>query len=235
MKDTPLPEVSRSLAATQVYVVSAVCLLLGLVAGYVLRAWHAPKTVHTAAVSSPAAAISTGHIATLAEMKRLADKQASPLIEKLKTDPNNSALLVQIGTIYHTTHQFTAAASWYTKAVQADPSNVAFRNKLAASLYRSGDSDGAIAQLNQALHYAPTDANSLFNLGLILWQGKHDAQGALNAWQRLLKFNPGLSPDRKSAVKHLMAEVKAGGTVQPAADAKHEADAQPGGPRSSQP
>jgi cytochrome c-type biogenesis protein CcmH/NrfG len=79
--------------------------------------------------------------------------------------------------------------------------------KLAASLYRSDDVDGAIAQLNTALSYDPKDANSLFNLGMIKWQGKRDGKGALAAWQELLKSNPQLSADRKAAVLKQMADV----------------------------
>jgi cytochrome c-type biogenesis protein CcmH/NrfG len=144
---------------------------------------------------------------TLAEMKQMADRQAAPLLEKLRSDPNNSALLVQVGAIYHTSHQFQEAAVYYGRAVAADPRNVANRTKLASSLYRGGDVDGAISQLNQALSYDPKDANSLFDLGMIRLQGKQDGKGALAAWQQLLKSNPQLSPERKATVQKLMADV----------------------------
>jgi cytochrome c-type biogenesis protein CcmH/NrfG len=144
---------------------------------------------------------------SLEEMKQMSDKQAAPLLDKLKSDPANSALLAQIGAIYHTTHQFKAAAAYYGKAVQIDPGNVALRTKLASSLYRDGDVDGAIAQLNQGLGYDPRDANSLFDLGMIKLQGKQDGKGALAAWQQLLKTNPQLSADRKATVLKLMADV----------------------------
>jgi cytochrome c-type biogenesis protein CcmH/NrfG len=144
---------------------------------------------------------------SLQEMKQMADKQAAPLLEKLKTDPNNGALLVQVGGIYHSTHQFAEAVAYYGKAVQAEPKNVDFRTKLAISLYRGGDVDRAIVQLNQALSIDPKDANALFNLGMIRLQGKQDGKGALAAWQKLLKSNPQLSPDRKAAVLKLMADV----------------------------
>jgi cytochrome c-type biogenesis protein CcmH/NrfG len=140
-------------------------------------------------------------------MRQRADKQAAPLLEKLKSDPNNVAVLVQVGAIYHSTHQFKEAAAYYGRAVQIDPMNVPNRVKLAASLYRSDDVDGAIAQLNTALSYDPKDANSLFNLGMIKWQGKRDGKGALAAWQELLKSNPQLSADRKAAVLKQMADV----------------------------
>jgi cytochrome c-type biogenesis protein CcmH/NrfG len=75
-------------------------------------------------------------------------------------------------------------------------------------MYYNGDVDGAISQLQQALSYDPRDANSLFNLGMIEWQGKQDNKGALAAWQKLLKSNPQLSADRKATVQKLMADVQ---------------------------
>ena len=58
--------------------------------------------------------------------------------------------------------------------------------------------DGAISQLQTALQYDPKDANSLFNLGMIKWQGKQDGKGALAAWRELLKSNPQLSAEQQS-------------------------------------
>jgi cytochrome c-type biogenesis protein CcmH/NrfG len=152
-------------------------------------------------------AMTGGHMPSLEAMKRMADQQAAPMLEKLKSDPNNSTTLVQIGAIYHTSHQFKQAAVYYDRAVQVDPKNVANRTKLASSLYRGGDVDGAISQLNLALTYDPKDANCLFDLGMIKLQGKQDGKGALAAWQKLLKSNPQLSPDRKAIVQKLMAQV----------------------------
>src|SRR5580698_4486390 len=93
------------------------------------------------------------------------------------------------------------------QAAPLDPKNSALRTKFAISLYRDGDSDGAIVQLNQALQIGPKDANALFNLGMIRLQGKHDPKGALAAWQKLLKSNPDLTPDRKAEVQKLIAQV----------------------------
>jgi cytochrome c-type biogenesis protein CcmH/NrfG len=145
---------------------------------------------------------------SLKEMKQMADKKAAPLLEKLKTDPNNSGLLIQVGKIYSSTHQFKEAASYYGKALQVDPKNVAIRTEMASCLYYNGDVDEAISQLQQSLHYDPKDANSLFNLGMIKWQGKQDSKGALAAWQQLLKANPQLSAERKATVQKLMADVQ---------------------------
>ena len=75
-------------------------------------------------------------------------------------------------------------------------------------MYYSGDVDGAIGQLHQALQYHPKDADSLFNLGMIKWQGKQDAKGALAAWHELLQSNSQLSPEQKAQVTKVIADAQ---------------------------
>jgi len=197
--------------AKQVYAMAAICLVVGLAIGYLFRGSQSPaapaQPVATAQPAAPTGGMG-GHMPSLEEMKQMADKKAAPLLEKLKGDPNNSDLLIQVGNIYKATHQFKDAADYYDKALQGDPKNVAIRTEMASCLYYNGDVDGAISQLQQSLHYDPKDANSLFNLGIIKWQGKQDGKGALAAWRELLKSNPQLSADRKAAVQKLMADVQ---------------------------
>jgi cytochrome c-type biogenesis protein CcmH/NrfG len=145
------------------------------------------------------------------QMKALADAKAAPLLEKLKTTPNDAGLLAQLGSIYNANHQFKEAAQYFDKSLQLDPRNVPIRTEFASSLYYSGDVDGALAQLDQALKYDPTDTNSLFNIGLIRWKGKKDAPGAIAAWQKLLKVHPDL--DRRPIVEKMIAEARTGGAV----------------------
>jgi cytochrome c-type biogenesis protein CcmH/NrfG len=197
--------------AKQVYAMAVICLLLGLAIGYLFRGSQSPavpaQSVANAQPAAPASAMG-GYMPSLDEMKQMADMKAEPLLEKLKSDPKNSDLIFQIGNIYKSTHQFKEAARYYDKALQADPKNIAIRTEMASCLYYSGDVDGAISQLQQSLQYDPKDANSLFNLGMIKWQGKQDSKGALSAWRQLLKSNPQLSADRKAKVQKLMADIR---------------------------
>jgi len=190
---------------------AVICLVVGLAIGYFFRGSQSPAApVQPAAHAHPSlpAGAMGGHTPSLEEMKQMADKKAAPLLEKLKSDPNNSDLLIQAGNLYKATHQFKEAAGYYDKALHVDPKNVAIRTEMASCLYYNGDVDGAIRHLQQALQYDPKDVNSLFNLGMIKWQGKQDSKGALAAWQQLLKSNPQLSADRKATVQKLMADVQ---------------------------
>jgi cytochrome c-type biogenesis protein CcmH/NrfG len=208
------PTAGSAWQGTQVYAMAVICLVVGLAIGYLFRGSQSP-----AQPAQPVAAVrpspapggmggTGGQTPTLDQMKQMADKKAEPLLEKLKSDPKNSDLLIQVGKIYLSTHQFKEAAAYYDKALQVDPKNVPVRTEMASCLYYNGDVDGAISQLQQSLHYDPKDANSLFNLGMIKWQGKQDSKGALAAWQQLLKSNPELSPERKAKVQKLMADLQ---------------------------
>lgn len=201
-----------ALRAAPVFSVALICLGAGLCIGFLMRGSQqatlpATSPSHTAAQAAAGSTKPMSHRITLEQMRQMADKQAAPLLEKLKANPHDTGLLVQVGAIYHTTHQFKEAADYYTRALEMDPGNVAIRTKLASSLYRNGDIEGAIAQLNGALTYDPKNPNALFDLGMIKLQGKGDPKGALAAWQRLLKMNPQLSADRRATVLKLMADV----------------------------
>jgi cytochrome c-type biogenesis protein CcmH/NrfG len=198
---------------TQVYSMALICLVMGVALGYLFRGSESNPVQSSQASAQPDLGSTPGagmpqQMPTLDDMKRMADKQAGPLLEKLKTDPNNSSLLNQVGTVYKVTHQFKDAAEYYEKAVQADPKNVAARTDLASCLYYEGDVEGALKQLQISLQYDPKDANTLFNLGMIRWQAKKDSSGAVSAWQQLLKANPKLANDKKAAVEKLIAQAR---------------------------
>ncbi len=212
---TTQPTAGPEWQAKQVYAMAAICLAVGLTIGYLFRGSQSPMPPaqpvadsRTQAQPAEPASAMGGHMPSLDEIKEMVNQKAGPLLEKLKADPNNSQLLIQAGNLYKTAHQFKEAASYYEKALQAEPKNVAIRTEMASCLYYNGDVDGAISQLQQSLRYDPKDANSLFNLGMIKWQGKQDGKGAVAAWQQLLKSNPQLSADRKAEVQKLMADAQ---------------------------
>lgn len=191
----------------QAYVMAVICLLTGLLVGYLARGSAAvPPTAVSIPVQPNAPASVPQQMPSLEDMKRMADQQVAPLLEKLKTDPNNADLLTQVGIIYRMTHQFNTAATYYQKVLQLNPKNVGARTDLASCMYYQGDVDGAIAQLEKSLTYDPKHAGTLLNLGIIRWKGKGDAAGAIAAWDRLLKYYPAYP--NKETVEKLIADAK---------------------------
>jgi cytochrome c-type biogenesis protein CcmH/NrfG len=207
------PTTASAWQVKQVFAMAAISLIVGLAIGYLFRGSQSPAppprpVAAAVSQSSPAPGGMSGQMPTLEQMKQMADAKAAPLLEKLKTDFNNTDLLTKVGDLYQGTHQFKEAAVYYDKVLQIDPKNVPIRTQFASCLYYQGDIDGAISQLQQALRYDPKDANSLFNLGIMKLQGKKDTKGALAAWQLLLNSNPQLSADRKARVQKLIADVR---------------------------
>lgn len=194
-----------------VYGLAAICLALGVLVGYLVRGSAAasvrPPTEATQAevpVRMP-----KGHpTPTLEQMKQLADKKVAPLLAEVKKNAKDKKVLTQAAYVYKSAHQFQDAANYFSKALEVDPRDVTIRTEMASCLYYSGDVDGALAQLQEALKYAPRDANALFNLGMIRWKGKNDPAGAVAAWQELLRTNPNL--DREPIVEQMIAEAQQG-------------------------
>src|SRR3954453_12626000 len=98
MADDPAaPPQIPALPSQHVYLMAIVCLFAGLGMGYLMRSSQAavPPSSH-AAVPSPHGTMPAGHPHSLEELKQLSDRQAAPLLEKLKTNPNDTALLTQL-------------------------------------------------------------------------------------------------------------------------------------------
>ena len=205
----------------------AVCLMVGFLAGYILRGSASGPLQPSMAATKAAAPLSSPMVGldapslsgpsqsaqqmshqmpTLDDMKRMADKKAAPLLEKLKSDAKNSQLENQIGLIYENAHQFKAAAGYFQESLQYDPKNIGVRADYASCLYYTGDVDGALAQLDQSLAYDPKHAGTLMNIGIIKWKGKNDAEGAVAAWEKLLRYHPDLP--RKDLLQHMITQAK---------------------------
>jgi cytochrome c-type biogenesis protein CcmH/NrfG len=216
--DTPR-ETSSLWKPAQTYTMAVICLLIGLAIGYFLRgsATQPMAVAATEAAAQPSqgmpgqdphAGMGQQHVPTLGEMKQMADKQATPLLAKLKTDPNNADLLNQLGTLYRATHQFKTAIDYYQKSLIINPKNVGARTDMASCMYYLGDVDGALAQLDKSLSYDPKHAGTLINIGIIKWKGKNDVDGAVAAWQKVLKLNP--ESQDKQVIEHMIDEAKQG-------------------------
>jgi cytochrome c-type biogenesis protein CcmH/NrfG len=205
--------------SVQAYTLSVICLLIGIAGGWFIRGSQAPAAGGPVESAAAAPARMSGQpTPSPAQMKQMADTQAAPLLEKLKTDANNAGLLAEIGNVYYDTRQYPIAIDYYRQALKIAPGNASVRTDLGTAMWYLGNADGAIVEFNQALQYEPNKANALFNLGIVKWQGKMDVEGAVAAWQKLLTTNPNY--EAKDKVEQLMAQAKKHANVKPGTPAK---------------
>jgi len=202
--------------STQAFALAAASLLLGLCGGLAIRkvtetraaaqATTTPESAVAPPAPVPANFGSTAATPSPQELKQAADAQAAPLLEQLKADPTNAALLARLGNIYYDTKQYSTAIEYYERSLKSQPADTSVRTDLGTAYWYNGDADTAIAQFQKSLTFEPTKADTLFNLGVVKWQGKKDAQGAIAAWQKLLDTNPGYA--NKEQVLQLIAQAQ---------------------------
>ena len=185
-----------------------VCLAVGIAGGWLLRdvkKQGAAKQQDVAQNAQSAGQQQPGLNA--AQLKTAADTQAAPMLEQLKLHPTDATLLTNIGNVYYDAQQYQAAVDYYGRVLQQAPSDVAVRTDMGTAYWYMGNADAALAEFDKALGYAPNNPNTLFNRGLVLWRGKHDAAGAQADWQKLLAASPNY--EGRGQVEQMLNEVKA--------------------------
>jgi cytochrome c-type biogenesis protein CcmH/NrfG len=200
--------------SVQAYVLSVICLLVGLAGGWFIRGSQGSSAAPTQ--SGVAAAAQDASAAE--QMKQAAQKQAAPLLGQLQANPDNPDLLAKIGNLYYDAQQFPAAIEYYQRSLKIKPADAAVRTDMATAYWYAGDADTAITEFHHALTDEPNKPNALFNLGVVQWQGKMDVQGALATWQKLLDTNP--TYEGRDKIVELMAQVKKHAGLKPGTQTK---------------
>jgi tetratricopeptide (TPR) repeat protein len=195
---------SKAWTDVQAYLLAVVCLVLGVALGYLFRGSAAPPS-ETVQASAPAdgsapqgqtrneqskATQPTQAQFSPEQQKAMVDQAVAPLLATLKTSPDDFNTIAQLANLYYDGRQYPEAVKYYQLAVKIQPTNADLLTDLGTSLWFLGDADGAIAEFQKALTYRPDHPGTLFNLGVVRWEGKLDPKGAVQAWEQLLKLNP---------------------------------------------
>ncbi len=211
---------SSNWTSTQAYVLAVICLVIGVAVGYFVRGSASPSAVGTeqaAAAQAPSAPGGMGGMdpskVTPEQLRHMVEKQVEPLLQQLKAKPTDAALLAQVGNVYYDTQLYQDAIGYYEKSLNGDPKNVGVRTDMGTAYFYRGDADRAIAEFNKALAQDPKHGQTLYNLGMVQWQGKGDVNAAVQAWETLLKTVPDY-PDR-AKVEQLVAKAKEHAKMKP--------------------
>jgi len=193
--------------ALQAYILATVCLLLGTIAGYLLRSPAAgPSSAPAAAMMpQPPAGEKQPAMPTVADLKRMADTQVAPLLAELQSHPNDPQVTEKIGRSYLAAQQYLTAKQYLEQSVSLKPTPESL-NELGFVYYSLGNIDKAIESLHRGLKIDPKDPKILFNLGMFEWHGRSDPQAAIAAWEKFVKTNPN-DPKRPEA-ERLIAQAR---------------------------
>lgn len=168
---------------------SAALLILGFGAGFF--AMNKYITPHAVEISKPIPQFTPQRGSAPAAPK--ADPTVvRQLEEALTSDPKNFEALRELGNIRYDERDFAQAAALYARALEVRPDDVNVRSDRGGALLQGNQVDAAIGELKIALSKEPTHPQALYILGVALFQGKGDREGALAAWNKLVQSHPEL-------------------------------------------
>ncbi len=206
------PQPTDHWTSSQAYVLAAITLVVGIGIGWLVHGSFTENQPTTTA-SAPAPAPSTGGFQVPnfnGQPQRLSlddvNKAAAPMIAQLQQRPNDPDLLAKIGNLYYDSQAYPQAIEYYKKSLTVAPSNPDVRTDMGTAMFYNGDPDGALKEFATSLNYSPSHAETFFNRGVVLLQGKSDPKGAIASWQQLLKIAPNY-PER-AKVEAMIAEAQ---------------------------
>lgn len=207
---------NQNWTATQAYVLAVICLVVGIALGYFIRGSASPAQTATTSAPESAAAMSgqmgPGQLQAIPQQQsaEVVAAAAQPLLDALKKNPDDWDKLVQLGNVYYDASVYPEAIKYYSRAVKIrqDPNVL---TDLGTAYFYSNDPKTALSTFEQSLKLDPKHANTLFNIGIVKWQGLKDPKGAIEAWERLLKENPNY--EGKPKVQELIERAKSHGSI----------------------
>ena len=107
----------------------------------------------------------------------------------IELDPGSAGALVNLGTIYFNTRDFTMAERYYTLATETDPDYALAHFDLGNLCDECGDRGRALEHYSAALRISPNYADAHYNIAL-LYQGARQNMKAVRHWMAYLKLDP---------------------------------------------
>lgn len=195
----------REWTNTQAYLMAAFCLVLGVTLGFLFRGSAPDVQASAAAFSSSTQNVEAGQ-PTAEQERAMLDRAVAPLQAELAKNPDNFDNIVQLANLYYDGKQYPEAIQYYQRALRIHADNADVRTDLGTAYWYTGDAEHALIEFAESLKVNPNHAGTLFNIGMVRWQGKNDPAGAVAAWQDLLKRNPNYQG--KQQVEALIAKAR---------------------------
>jgi cytochrome c-type biogenesis protein CcmH/NrfG len=131
--------------------------------------------------------------------------QINELKRQLQSNPNDYALLVQLGNTYFDSNMYPESIEAYEKSLALKPGNPNVLTDLGVMYRRNGQPAEAVKRFRMAAKADPTHLQSRMNLGVVLFYDLNEPLGAREALEGLLKVYPqGPAADQ---ARQLMADI----------------------------
>ena len=164
--------------------VASIALVVGFLGGVVFGVYKtgSDKPIQKSMTSKPTEK-EQGHSAESVS-------QIFELEKMIKENPDDVAAWTRLGKLYFDTGNHKKAITAYSKSLALNPNNANVMTDLGIMYRRTGEPGKAIEAFDKAAKIDPKHETALFNKGIVLMHDLNDLDGAIQAWQELIKRNP---------------------------------------------
>lgn len=183
----------RVVAIHHVWMIAAVTLATGFIAGVAFSAYKLKSGTPAGAQTAPSTNL---------------DQMAQSLEAELAKNPQNTDAWIQLGHVYFDSDQYLRAITAYQKALALNPNNSDVLTDLGIMYRRTGQPDKAIESFDKATQVDPKHENARFNKGIVLMHDVKDRAGAIATWEALLQINPFAMASKDQSLDQLLQHYK---------------------------
>jgi cytochrome c-type biogenesis protein CcmH/NrfG len=191
---------SKYLKQETVIIIAVVALVSGFFGGIVFSVFQSPSQAPQYAGSQPGG-----------QAPGFTEQQASQILaleKEVAANPTNGAAWTQLGHVYFDTNQHGKAINAYTKSLELIPNNPNVLTDLGVMYRRNGQPDQAVEMFSKAASIDPNHEQSRFNKGVVLLYDLQDTEGAIVAWEDLLKANPVATAPNGQPMEEIIADLR---------------------------
>lgn len=193
---------SKTVKKETMWLVASIALGVGFLGGVVFGVYKSGtgKSIPEPTLSQPAdkdQGVSVESAAQIFELEKMT-----------KENPDDVAAWTSLGNLYFDTGNHQKAIAAYTRSLELNPNNANVMTDLGVMYRRSGQPNKAIESFDKAAKIDPKHETALFNKGIVLMHDLNDLDGAIQAWEELVKRNPSALSPTGQPVKDLVERMK---------------------------
>ena len=193
---------STTVKKETMWLIASIALVVGFLGGVVFGVYKtgSDKPIQKSMVSQPEEKDQGASVERAAQIFQL---------EKMtKENPDDVASWTSLGNLYFDNGNYQKAIAAYTKSLELNPNNADVLTDLGVMYRRSGQPKKAVESFDKAAKVDPKHETALFNKGIVLMHDLNDLDGAIQAWEELVKRNPAATSPSGQSVKDLVEKMK---------------------------
>jgi len=193
---------SKTFKKETLWLVAFIALVVGFIGGVVFGVYKtgSDKPIQKSMISQPAEkdqGVSVESAAQIFELEKMT-----------KEKPDDVAAWTSLGNLYFDVGNHQKAITAYTRSLALNPNNADVMTDLGVMYRRSGQPKKAIESFDKASKIDPKHETALFNKGIVLMHDLNDLDGAIQAWEELVKRNPAATSPTGQPVKDLVERMR---------------------------